>query len=119
MRFLEGRQIDMTKPFILAFCAAAFLATAASAQTTPAQPDKQNGCPGAHNNMLPAIRPGEKPTGCAANTPANTASPAVDATAPDQAKPGTQTRPSGNTTTMHTPGSENSQDQGPSGAPKA
>ena len=108
----------MTKPFILAFCAAAFFATIASAQTTPTQPDNQSGCPevGAHNNMLPAIRPGEKPTGCAAK-PANSASSAGDT--PDQAKPGTQTRPSGNTTTMHTPGSENAQDQGPTGAPKA
>lgn len=117
----------MTKSLILAVAAAALLAIAAGAQTTtPSQPDQQAGCPtgGMHNNMLPAIRPGEKPKTCdgkTAPTPATTATSSSnqgDATQPDQGKPGTQTRPSDNTTTMHTPGSENSQDTGPTGAPK-
>jgi hypothetical protein len=127
MRFSEGAsgEADMTKSSIFVLVAMTFLATAGSAQTTPpAQPDKQNSCAdtGTHNNMLPAIRPGEKPKSCdgkVSNTPSPSSANQGDATQPDQGKPGTQTRPSDNTTTMHTPGSENSQDQGPSGAPKA
>lgn len=116
----------MTKSLILAFAATAFLATAASAQTNPPaqQPDKACPMGAMHNNMLPAIRPGEKPKTCdgkTVNVPSSTPASAAnqgDTTQPDQGKPGTQTRPSGNTTTTHIPGSENSQDTGPTGAPK-
>ncbi|HEY1837873.1 MAG TPA: hypothetical protein VGG36_09465 [Rhizomicrobium sp.] len=122
----------MTKFLISALGAAVLFATAAAAQTNPTQetnpaqqPDTQSGCPSAamHNNMLPAIRPGQKPKSCDHKTPGAKPASAPSSTSqaaptvPDQGKPGV--RPSDNNTTKtHMPGSENQQDEGPSGAPK-
>jgi hypothetical protein len=93
----------MTKSFTLPLFAALLLAMPALAQTaTPQQSTTSAPSPPAASATPQTTKPHSEPV-----------------SAPDQAKPGTQMRPSGNTTTMHTPGSENSQDQGPTGAPKA
>jgi hypothetical protein len=113
------------------------LAGAAHAQTTPGSENSQAAqqpIAPAHNNMLPAVqKPGTSPhkrrhptTSATSNSPSSNsssstspsastpgqASPSPDATPsnPDQGKPGTQTN---NTTTIHTPGSENPADTGP------
>jgi hypothetical protein len=137
----------MTNLFALTLFTAGLLATAASAQTATPAPGSENTSqpPGFHNNMMPVKplpvrhhrRPTHKPASPTSNSvspssssssssspnasstpPASTAKPEAT-TNPNQGKPGTQTRQQGNTTNMHTPGSENSQDQGPTGAPKA
>jgi hypothetical protein len=136
----------MTGLFTSTLFAAGLLATASFAQAvTPGSENTQ--APGFHNNMMPVKRlpvrhhrrPAHKPastasTGTPSNSAASSSKPASTASStaspstanaqnatpanPDQGKPGTLTRPQGNTTTTHMPGSENSQDQGPTGAPK-
>jgi hypothetical protein len=139
--------MDMTRLAVSALVLTALLAGAANAQTTTTtapgsenSQTSQQATPPAHNNMLPAVPKPGKPhkrfhvatsanntapsnsPSSSANTPARTLpNPNPDATpsGPDQGKPGNQTRPQdNNTTNVHTPGSENPADTGPT-APKA
>jgi hypothetical protein len=138
--------MDMTRLSAFVLVLTALLTGAANAQTTTVPGSEnpqgaQQAMPPAHNNMLPAVPKPGKPhkrfhvatsvhnssssshsstTSPGPNKPGQ-ANPNPDATpsGPDQGKPGMQTRPrDDNTTNLHTPGSENPADNGPT-APKA
>jgi hypothetical protein len=134
----------MTGSFTATLLAAALLSGAAIAQTQPQPGSENTQAPTAqHNNMLPAVHnpatshkrrkhhntaaQSSNAIHSSSNSSSSTSSsptapnahpnPEATPSGPDQNKPGTQTRPQDNTTTMHTPGSENPADTG-AGAPK-
>jgi hypothetical protein len=131
--------MNMIKSFAATIFTATLLAGAAGAQTmAPGSENPAAAQPGTapQNSMMPVT---PKPATQAAhphrhhhasstnatnqsssNTstpPSATPNPAATPSRPDQGKPGIRSQD--DATTMHTPGSENPQDQGPTGAPKA